>query len=78
MNVVCCFGCFGCTKLGCYNDGDEVKYYGAEERAQAQNGQLSPSQTAKRINGSFGDSNGMKGIAEEEKENAKLLAGPKA
>ena len=78
MNVICCFGCFGCTKLSCYNDGDEVKYYGAEERAQAQKGQLSPSQNTKRINGSFDNKTGMKGIAEEEKENAMLLAGPKA
>ena len=27
LNVLCMVGCFACTKLGCYKDTDEVRYY---------------------------------------------------
>ena len=76
MNVACCVGCFGCTKCGCYQDGEEIKYYGAEERAQVNTSQAFDSTPRRRINGSDYKQD-QRTIAQEERDNAKLLAGPK-
>ena len=46
-------GCFGCTKCGCYQDKDEITYYGAEQREQTnQTGFQSSDMPKRRINGS--------------------------
>ena len=51
MNFVCCFGCFGCTKLSCYQDKDPIQYYGAQDRQNASNNNL-PTSPMRKINGS--------------------------
>ena len=56
MNILCCVGCFGCTKLDCYQDKDEIQFYGAEQRANAANETSFDNVNKKRINGSDNDS----------------------
>ena len=74
--------CFGCTKCGCYQDKDVVQYYGAADRQNASlnsaglNGQAG---AGKNINGSdYHRRPKEMGIEEEERQKARLLAGPKA
>merc|ERR1712013_243679 len=32
LNVICMFGCYGCTTMGCYKDQDEIVYYSSANR----------------------------------------------
>ena len=61
LNILCCVGCFGCTKMGCYQDKDEIQYYGAEQRANAANETSFDNMQRRRINGSDNSADGFSG-----------------
>ena len=63
------FGCFFCTKCGCYQDKDELTYYRSNEGRNMRLGQTT------EINGD--DSDEDRTVAGAEKKAKMALAGPK-